>query len=98
MTIYKQKLILQNQKQYVDIWSTEIDDHKRRGKDIRVVIKDEYMDIPRKDFKRGKHFTTEVFNMQYAPFGTYTLISFEWENPQKIEPLKVWQEIEDYKT
>ena len=78
---------------YVDLRTDEIDLIKQKRGVTRVILGDEFMDIPYSKIRWGKKITTKVFDMKYPPYGTFQLISFRWIPSGKVPDYKVEREI-----
>mgnify|MGYP001560933942 CR=1 FL=1 len=89
MILRKTKLIRIGNETFVDVRSDEVTRHRAKKSDMRIIVGDEYCDIPYGKLRWGKKITKEVFQMIYPPFEKYTLISFRWSNPQKLTSLQI---------
>ena len=89
MIVYKQKLIRIGNEIYCDIRSDEIALCRKKKQDLRIVVGNEYVDIPYGKLRHGRQVTKEEFTMIYFPFEKYTLISYKWVNAQKLTPLQI---------
>ena len=88
MILKKEKLINVGGQVYIDIRSDQVAQNRAKKTDMVVIVGDEYITIPFRKLRFGKKITTQVFQMQYPPHETYTLLSYKWENPQKLTPLQ----------
>lgn len=78
MIIHRTKTIWYKGKEFIDLRSYEVEWHLKNKKTARVVYQGKYLDLPPKKLRYGKKIDPLIHQMRYHPYGTYTLLSYEW--------------------
>ena len=89
MILKKTKLITHKGDIFVDLRSDEIERLRATKKTARIIVGDEFMDLPAGKLRFGKQITNEIFPMRFYPYGNYTLISFKWKPIGKLTELQI---------
>lgn len=71
-------------KQYVDIRSYEAQNHIDRKATVRIVVGNEFMDIPYTKLKKKTIITPEPIQSKFNPNQKYYLWSYEWLPTGKV--------------
>lgn len=74
-------------KEYVDVRSYEVEISRKKKIPLMVIHSGQAMEI--KDFRKRKVIDPQTHQMQYPPFQTYKLYSYEWLPTQKVPNYKV---------
>lgn len=96
MIIRRDKLMWFKGKQYVDLRSYEVDEHLKRKRTARVIVGDEYVDLPPAKLKRYKTIDPNPVHSKINAGQVYYLRSYKWEG-KKIKDLMKEQVFDEKK-